>query len=254
MQVETRKKNLNFASNQPASVQNHLLASLPKTELKHIRSKLEDVYLETGQTLYRPNRRIDYVYFPTTAVVSLVYVMEDGSTAAFSIVGNDGIVGIAPFMGAETVPNEALVQCAGAGFRIKHRELLTEFKRGGAFQTLFLRFTMALINQISQTAVCNRLHSVEKQLCRWLLLTHDRLDTDNLELTHDVISNILGISREGVSLATKKLKQRRLIENNRGLIKIIDRQGLEANVCECYKIVNTEYNRLLGRGISRTFR
>lgn len=252
MQVKTQKTFVSAGHISP--LQNHFLAALPAADFRHIQPKLEEVHLKTGQILYEANKRIEYAYFPITAIVALIHIMENGSTAAFSIVGNDGIIGIAPFMGAETAPNHAFVQCSGACFRIKHRELIKEFKRGGAFQSLLLRFTMALINQTSQIAVCNRLHSVNKQLCRWLLLVHDRLDTDSLEITHDLISNILGISREGVSLAIKKLKERKLIENNRRRITIINRQGLEASVCECYKIVNTEYNRLLGRGISRTFR
>ncbi|MBC7797347.1 MAG: Crp/Fnr family transcriptional regulator, partial [Pyrinomonadaceae bacterium] len=193
-------------------------------------------------------------YFPTTTIVSLLYVMENGATAEIGVVGNDGIVGIALFMGGDTTTSRAIIQSAGDAFRIKAKDLQNEFERGGAFQKLMLRYTQALLTQISQTAVCNRLHSVEQQLCRWLLLSHDRLDSDKLVMTHDLISNMLGVRREGVTMAAKKLAEKGLIKNVRGSITLLDRQGLEATVCECYGVVNAEYNRLLSRGISRTFR
>jgi CRP-like cAMP-binding protein len=196
---------------------------------------------------------MDHAYFPTTAIISLLSIMENGATAEIGVTGNDGVVGIALYMGGDTTPSRAIVQSAGEAFRMKSADLMTAFKRDEMFQTLLLRFTLALLAQISQTAVCNRLHPIEQQLCRWLLLSHDRLDSDNLVMTHDLISNMLGVRREGVTLAAKKLAERKLITNNRGTIKVIDRRGLEAAVCECYKVVNDEYNRLLGRGISRTF-
>jgi CRP-like cAMP-binding protein len=179
--------------------------------------------------------------------------MENGATAEIGVVGNDGILGIELFMGGETTTNRAIVQSAGNVLRMKAAKMKTEFTLGGPFQRILLRYTQALIAQISQTAVCNRLHTVEQQLCRWLLLSHDRLDSNRLVMTHDLISNMLGVRREGVTLAAQKLVARKLIKSVRGTMTIIDRPGLEHAVCECYKVVNDEYNRLLGRGISRTF-
>ncbi len=179
--------------------------------------------------------------------------MENGATAEIGIVGNDGLIGCAIFMGDDKTTSRAIIQSVGGIYRMKAKDVKTEFARGEAFQQMVLRFTQSLMTQISQTAVCNRLHTVEQQLCRWLLLSHDRLDSDNLIMTHDLISNMLGVRREGVTLAAQKLAKRKLIKNVRGTISIIDRQGLEDAVCECYAVVNEEYNRLLGRGISRTF-
>ena len=233
---------------------NHLLAALPEKEFLHILPMLEHVSFKLGDVLYEADEKMDHAYFPTTAIISLLSIMENGATAEIGVTGNDGVVGIALFMGSDTTPSRAIVQSAGEAFRMKSDDLQKAFKRDEMFQVLLLRFTMALLAQISQTAVCNRLHPIEQQLCRWLLLSHDRLDSDNLVMTHDLISNMLGVRREGVTLAAKKLAERKLITNNRGTIKVIDRRGLEAAVCECYKVVNDEYNRLLGRGISRTFR
>jgi CRP-like cAMP-binding protein len=195
-----------------------------------------------------------YVYFPTTAIISLLYEMENGATAEIGVVGNDGVLGIALFMGGSTTPNRAVIQSAGEAVRMNTKDLMAEFTLGGAFHNLLLRYTQALITQISQTAVCNRLHSVEQQLCRWLLLSHDRLTCDTLVMTHDLISNMLGVRREGVTVAARKLAARKLIKNVRGSITVLDRRGLEEAVCECYGVVNDEYNRLLGRGISRLYR
>ena len=245
---------MTFEINQTTALDNHLLEALPASDFNRIKRFLEPVYFEPGKILYEPNQRIDYMVFPTTSVILVLYFMETGATAAVSVVGNDGMIGIAPLMGAETVPNEAVVQCPGEAFRIKFWHLQREFKRGGILQTLFLRFAMALLDQTSQIAACNRLHSIEKQLCRWLLLTHDRLDSDVILITHDLISKMLGVSRETVTLITKKLKQRKLIENARGIITIIDRHGLEASSCECYKRISAEYNRLFSRGVSRTYK
>lgn len=196
---------------------------------------------------------MDYAYFPTTAIISMLYVMENGATAEIGVVGNDGLIGNALFMGGETTTSRAISQSAGDAFRMKAKDVKDEFKLGGMFQKMLLRFTQALLTQISQTAVCNRLHPVEQQLCRWLLLSHDRLNSNDLVMTHDLISNMLGVRREGVTLAAQKLAKRKLIKNVRGTISIVDRQGLEEAVCECYAVVNIEYNRLLGRGMSRTF-
>lgn len=233
---------------------NYLLAALHEDDFGRVKSKLEPVSFNLGEVIYESGEKLDHAYFPTTAIVSLLYIMENGATAEIGVIGNDGIVGVALFMGGETTTNRAVVQSAGKTFRMKAKDLKAEFARGGRFQQLLLRYTQALMTQISQTAVCNRLHDIEQQLCRWLLLSHDRLDSDKLVMTHDLISNMLGVRREGITLAAQKLAKRKLIENNRGTMTVTDRQGLEAAVCECYKVVNQEYNRLLGRGISRTFR
>lgn len=232
---------------------NFLLRSLQDEDLGRILPKLEPVSLKLGDVLYESGDKLSFALFPTTAVVSLLYLMEDGGTAEIGIIGNDGILGIALFLGGDTTTSRAIIQSAGEGLRMKPNDLQEEFARAGRFQNLLLRYTQAIMTQISQTAVCNRLHAVEEQLCRWLLLSHDRLDSDQLVMTHDLISNMLGVRREGVTLAAQKLAEKKLIKNTRGTISIVDRQGLENAACECYKIVNTEYNRLLGRGISRTF-
>ena len=232
---------------------NHLLAEMPERELARIGTHMLPVSLELGQVLYESGDKLDYVYFPTTAIVSLLYIMENGTTAEIGVVGNDGVLGIALFMGGNTTPNRAVIQSAGYAYKMAAKDLLNEFSLGGKFHNLLLRYTQALITQISQTAVCNRLHTVEQQLTRWLLLSHDRLNTDKLVMTHDLISNMLGVRREGVTIAAKKLSARKLIKNNRGTMTIIDRPGLEQACCECYEVVNNEYNRLLGRGMARTF-
>jgi CRP-like cAMP-binding protein len=196
--------------------------------------------------LYESGDKLEYVYFPTTTIISLLYIMENGATAEIGVVGNDGILGIALFMGGDTTPNRAIIQSAGEALKMSARDLKAEFTLGGVFHNLLLRYTQALITQISQTAVCNRLHPIEQQLCRWLLLSHDRLDSDMLIMTHDLISNMLGVRREGVTLAAQKLAAQGLIKNDRGTITVLDRPGIEASVCECYKVVNDEYRRLLG--------
>ncbi len=232
---------------------NFLLDSLPKVELERLISHLELATLPLGKVLYESGDKLDYAYFPTTAIVSLLYIMENGATAEIGVVGNDGILGIALFMGGNTTPNRAIIQSSGKALRISAKDLMAEFSRGDKFQNVLLRYTQALITQIPQTAVCNRLHTVEQQLCRWLLLSHDRLDSDVLVMTHDLISNMLGVRREGVTLAAQKLVAKGLIKSVRGTMTVLDRPGLEQAVCECYEVVNTEYNRLLGRGLARTF-
>ena len=234
-------------------LKNYLIAALPKEDFERVRPLLKPVSFNLGEVLYESGEKLEYVYFPTTAIISMLYIMENGMTAEIGVVGNDGVLGIPLFTGGETTTNRAIIQSAGEAYRMKSKDVKTEFALGGMFQKMMLRYTQALMTQISQTAVCNRLHSVEQQLCRWLLLSHDRLDSDTLVMTHDLISNMLGVRREGVTLASKKLQQRNLITNVRGTMVVIDRQGLEAAVCECYAVVNAEYNRLLGRGISRTF-
>jgi len=190
---------------------------------------------------------MDHIYFPTTAVVSLIYTMEDGTTAEMGLVGNEGAVGIALFMGGDTTPNQAVVQVAGGAFQMKTTTLLEEFRRGGAFQLALLRYTQTLITQISQTAVCNRLHPIEKRLCRWLLLTRDRVPSDELVMTQEFIAHMLGVRREGVTAAARHLQQAGLIRYARGHITILNRAGLEAVACECYQVVKTELDRLLER-------
>ncbi|MGI8811224.1 MAG: Crp/Fnr family transcriptional regulator [Pyrinomonadaceae bacterium] len=234
-------------------VKNYLIAALPKKEIARLEHKFEKVSFKLGDVLYESGDLIDYAYFPLTSIISMLYVMENGATAEIGIVGNDGLIGVSLFMGGETTTSRAIVQSAGEAVRMTVSDLKAEFKRGEEFQDLMLRYTQAMMTQISQTAVCNRLHSVDQQLCRWILLSHDRLESDALVMTHDLISNMLGVRREGVTMAARKLAKRKLITNNRGTITVIDRKGLEHAVCECYKVVNDEYNRLLSRGISRTF-
>jgi len=226
--------------------ENHLLAALPSEEYRRLHPALQPVMFSLGQVLYEPGGRLDYVYFPTTAVVSLLYTMEDGSTAEMGLAGNDGVVGIALFLGGDTTPNRAVVQISGHAFRMRAKLLQEEFARGGALQRSLLRYTQALMTQISQTGVCNRLHSVEKRLCRWLLLSHDRVTSDELLMTQEFIANMLGGRRESVTVAAGVLQAAGLIHYSRGHIKILDRQGLEATACECYLIVRNEFHRLLG--------
>jgi len=230
---------------------NHLLAALPADEFAHLKSNLEPILLPLGKVIYESGEQLEYVYFPTTAIISLLYIMENGSTAEIGMAGNDGLVGIALFMGGSTTPNRAVVQSAGNAFRFRSKALLFEFRLSGEFQNILLRYTQYLMTQISQTAVCNRLHSVEQQLCRWLLINHDLLQTNKLIMTHDLIANMLGVRREGVSIAAGNLQKRGLIKYVRGTITMFDRQGLEAVVCECYAVVKQEYDRLLGKYISK---
>jgi len=231
-------------TNEP--IKNRLLASLPIEEYERLRPNLREVAFSLGEVVYEFGGQLDYVFFPTTSIVSLLYTMENGTSAEMGLTGNDGVVGIALFMGGGTMPNRAVVQSAGEAFRLKAKVLQDEFARGGRFQYLLLRYTQALITQISQTAVCNRLHSVEQQLCRWLLLSHDRLQTDELVMTQELIADMLGVRREGVTVAAGRLQDAGAISYVRGHIQILDRQGLEATVCECYQVVKDEFDRLLG--------
>jgi CRP-like cAMP-binding protein len=234
------------AQTSDAALKNKLLGALPQTEFERVSAKLELVSLKLGEVLYESGDKLDYVYFPTTSIISLLYIMENGATAEIGVVGNDGVLGIALFMGGDNTPNRAVVQSAGHAVKMPARELKAEFTLGGVFHNLLLRYTQALITQISQTAVCNRLHPIEQQLSRWLLLSHDRLDSDELVMTHDLISNMLGVRREGVTVAAQKLASQALIRNDRGAITVLDRLGIERGVCECYKVVSEEYFRLLG--------
>jgi len=225
--------------------QNHLLDALPETEFERLLTHLELVTMPLGNVLYESGGRLDYVYFPTTCIISLLYVMENGASAEIAVVGNEGIVGVALFMGGQTMPNRAVVQSAGYAYRLRGPLMQQEFDRYGVLMRLLLRYTQALITQMAQTAVCNRHHSVDQQLCRWLLLSLDRLATDDLVMTQELIANMLGVRREGVTEAAGKLQQAGLIEYRRGHITVLDRPGLEARVCECYQVVKTEFDRLL---------
>lgn len=227
-------------------IQNRLLAALPADEYERLRSNLQPVSFSLGEVVYEFGAQLDYVFFPTTSIISLLYTMENGSSAEMGLTGKDGVVGIALFMGGGTMPNRAVVQSAGGAFRMKAKVLQDEFAQGGKFQQLLLRYTQALITQISQTAVCNRLHSVEQQLCRWLLLSHDRLNTDELVMTQELIADMLGVRREGVTVAAGHLQDDGAISYVRGHIQILDRARLEATVCECYRVVKDEVDRLLG--------
>lgn len=224
---------------------NNLLAALPEPIRGRLFPHLELVEMPLGEVLYESGCQLHYVYFPTTSIVSLLYVMEDGASAEIAVVGKEGILGVAIFMGGETTPSRAIVQSEGHGFRLRAQLLKDEFNRAGPMMHLLLRYTQALITQMSQTAVCNRHHSVHQQLCRWLLLSLDRLPSSKLTMTQELIANMLGVRREGVTEAAGKLQNAGLILYSRGQITILDRQGLEAQACECYQVVKKEFDRLL---------
>jgi CRP-like cAMP-binding protein len=218
---------------------------LPEARYKELLPSLESVKLALGQAVYESGGAQGYVYFPTTSIVSLLYVLADGASAEIAVTGNEGLVGIALFMGGETTPSRAVVQSAGHGYRLRAEVLKKEFETGGALQHLVLRYTQALITQMTQTAVCNRHHAVDQQLCRWLLLSLDRLRSNELVMTQELIANMLGVRREGVTEAAGKLQAEGLIEYSRGRIRVLDRPRLESRVCECYAVVKKEYDRLL---------
>jgi len=224
---------------------NLLLAALPPDESQRWLPLMEAVDLPLGAVLYEPDVTLAHVYFPTTAIVSLLYVMENGSSAEIAVVGNEGIVGVSLFMGGESTPSRAVVQSAGMGFRLKAQIMKNEFYRAGPVLHLLLRYTQALITQMSQTAVCNRHHTLDQQLCRWLLLSLDRLQGNELVMTQELIANMLGVRREGVTEGALKLQQAGLIRYARGHITVTDRPGLEKRSCECYLVVKKEYDRLL---------
>jgi CRP-like cAMP-binding protein len=225
--------------------QNHLLAALPTSDYERLALHLELIPLRLGDVLYESGDKLRYVYFPTTSIVSLLYVMEDGASAEIAVVGNEGILGISLFMGGETTPSRAVVQSAGYAFRLKAELLKNEFGRFGPTMHLLLRYTQALITQMAQTAVCNRHHSIDQQLCRWLLLSLDRLASNELTMTQELIANMLGVRREGVTEAAGKLQDADLIRYRRGKITVLNRPGVEARSCECYQVVKTEFDRLL---------
>ena len=225
--------------------QNHLLAALPAAEWQRWSSLLELVEMALGHVLYESGISLSHVYFPVDCIVSLLYVMENGSSAEIAVVGNEGLVGISLFMGGETTPSRAVVQSAGRGFRLEAHAMKHEFNRGGPVLHLLLRYTQALITQMAQTAVCNRHHSLDQQLCRWLLLSLDRLRSNDLVMTQELIANMLGVRREGVTEAALKLQASGLIRYSRGRIHVLDRARLEQRTCECYGVVKKEYDRLL---------
>jgi CRP-like cAMP-binding protein len=229
----------------PNPTQNHLLAAITPAALERWSPHLEHVAMPLGDVLYESGGLLEHVYFPTTSIVSLLYLLLDGASAEIAVVGNEGLLGISLFMGGETTPSRAIVQSAGFGYRLKSQYLKDEFNRGGATMRLLLRYTQALITQMSQTAVCNRHHSVDQQLCRWLLLSLDRLASNHLVMTQELIANMLGVRREGVTEAAGKLQRAGIIRYKRGRIEVLDRKGLEAAVCECYAVVKAEFDRLL---------
>jgi CRP-like cAMP-binding protein len=225
--------------------ENFLLAALPEAEWQRWEPLLEKVHMPLGQVLYEAGVTLTHVYFPTTSIVSLLYVMEDGPSAEIAVVGNEGLVGISLFMGGESTRSRAVVQSAGHGLRLKAQLMKQDFEQAGPVLHLLLRYTQALITQMSQTAICNRRHTIDQQLCRWLLLSLDRLETNELVMTHELISNMLGVRREGVTETANKLQQAGLISYARGCITVLDRPGLELRTCECYAVVKREYDRLL---------
>ena len=229
----------------PTPHQNHLLDALPADDFERIALYLELAPMKLGDVLYESGDQQRYVYFPITCIILLLYVMEDGASAEIAVVGNEGILGISLFMGGNTTPSRAIVQSAGHAYRLKADLLKTEFERHGPTMHFLLRYTQALITQMAQTAVCNRHHSIDQQLCRWLLLSLDRLASNELRMTQELIANMLGVRREGVTEAAGKLQRARLIHYGRGAITVLDRQGLEARSCECYQVVKTESDRLM---------
>lgn len=241
--------------------QNHLLAALPTAEFERLVPHLELVPMPLGKILYEPGGQLQHAYFPTTAIVSLHYVMESGASAETAGVGNEGVVGISLFMGGDTTPSSAVVQTAGHAYRLEGRLLKEEFNRAGMMQHLLLRYTQALITQMTQTAACNRHHSVQQRLCRWLLLTLDRLPSNENELimTQELVASMLGVRREGITEAARKLQHAGFIRYRRGHIAVLDRSGLETCACECYAVVKKELSRLLSdvryrQGISTVVR
>lgn len=228
-----------------APKQNRLLASLPEDDFRELEAHLQFVQFPLGASLYESGDSLAHVYFPTRGIISLLYVTENGDSAELAVIGREGMVGVSLFMGGETTPNRAVVQAACDAYRLPAKDLKAKFAEGGAFQLLMLKFTQALITQVSQTAVCNLHHTIEQQLCRWLLLSLDRLPENEIQMTQELIANMLGVRRQGVTEAAGKLEKRGIIKYARGLITVIDRRALEARCCECYEVVRKETDRLL---------
>jgi len=226
-------------------MQNSLLAALPADEFSRLSPHLELVPMPFGKVIYESGSKLQHLYFPTTCILSVLYALADGGSSEIAVVGNEGILGVSLFMGGETTPSRAMARSSGFAYRIKAQVVRNEFNRGGTFMQLLLRYTQALMVQVAQTAVCNRHHTVEQQLCRCLLLSHDRLPTDSLAMTQELISSILGVRREGVTEAAGKLQRAGYISYSRGRIEVINRPELENSVCECYAVVKTEYDRLI---------
>jgi len=229
----------------PSPKQNQLLGALSAADLKRIRPHLQLMDMPLGDVVYESGRHLGHVYFPTNCIVSLLYVMENGASAEIAVIGHEGLVGVSLFMGGETTPSRAVVQSAGSAYRLAGEVMKAEFRRGGAMQHLMLRYTQSLITQMAQTAVCNRHHSVDQQLCRWLLLSIDRLPAPEITMTQELIANMLGVRREGVTEAAGKLQKAGVISYRRGHIKVLDRPLLEKMSCECYAVVRRETDRLL---------
>jgi CRP-like cAMP-binding protein len=224
---------------------NQILKTLGNETINKFFPDLELVKLDLGNVLYESGEKLSHVYFPTSAIISLLYVMENGSSAEIAVVGNEGILGVSMFMGGDTTPSRAVVQSSGYGYRVKVNQLKDGFEHNPETMHVLLKYTQALMTQITQTAVCNRHHSIDQQLCRWLLLSLDRLETNQLKMTQELIANMLGVRREGVTEAAGKLQKSGLIKYSRGLIEVLDRQGIEEKCCECYEVVKDEYDRLL---------
>lgn len=229
---------------------NQLLAALPDREFERVLPRLESVTLKLGEVLWEADERNQYIYFPTTAMICLLYETESGQSIEVGIIGRQGLVGIATFMGEASLSNRVVVERAGVAFRMKGTDVMEEFSESGDFQDILMCFTQSLITQISQTAICNRLHSVDQQLCRWLLMSHDHQQTTTFLMTHDQISNLLGVRRESVSLAASHMQESGLIKYARGKITMLDRKGIEAVACECYQVVKKQYDRMLSKYIS----
>ena len=230
---------------QLSHVGNRLLDLIPQQEYAHLRHQLENTQLRAGLVIYESSERLDFVYFPVTAIVSLLYTMEDGSTSEMGLVGSDGLIGIALLLGGETTPNRAVIQSGGRALRMKAKAFREEFDRGGQLRPLLLRYAQALMTQIAQTAVCNCFHTIEQRLCRWLLQCDDRLRKNDFSVTQECISNILGVRRASVTIAAGHLQNAGLIHYSRGTVTIVDRDGLKAVACECYRVVKDEFDRLL---------
>jgi CRP-like cAMP-binding protein len=228
----------------PEALTNRLLGALPGDVFHRLAPDLERIHLELGASIYEAGDKLRHVYFPLDAIVSLLYVLENGSSAEIAVVGNDGVIGVSIFMGGVSTPSRAVVQGAGHAFRLRAETLIREFERGGEAQHVLLRYTQALITQMTQTAVCNRHHSLDQQLCRWLLLSIDLLPTNELRMTQDLIASMLGVRRQGVAAAASKLQAAGIIQYSRGHITVLDRPGLETRVCECYWVVKKEADRL----------
>ena len=230
---------------EPDPNQNRLLAALPRAEFDRLAPHLELVEMRLGDFLYEPGGQLTHAYFPTTSIVSLLYVIESGDSAEVAGVGNEGVVGISLFMGGNTTPSSAVVQTAGLAYRLDRHKLKAEFDRAGSMMKLFLRYTQALMTQMTQTAVCNRHHTVDQQLCRWLLTTLDRVPSGKLVMTQELVAGMLGVRREGVTEAAGRLREQGIVDYRRGHLSVLKREGLEERVCECYQVVRTEFDRLM---------